>query len=116
MDHAQKTGLLGEVYAARFLRDNGYSILAANYQSKTGEIDIIAGENGVCVFVEVKARDKNTLFAPADAVDSQKQERVKSTAAAYLAAEKVRAEVRFDIIEVLFSGEDYTVNHIKNAF
>ncbi|MDR1630400.1 MAG: YraN family protein [Oscillospiraceae bacterium] len=122
MEHSQRIGLLGEVYAARFLRDAGYGILAANYASKSGEIDIVAEQNGVCVFVEVKSRDRTTLFAPADAVDAQKQERVRGTAAAFLAAEKthgtekLRTAIRFDIIEVLFSGKDYTINHVKNAF
>lgn len=116
MEHSQKIGLLGEVYASRYLREKGYNILAANYTSKTGEIDIVAEKGGVCVFAEVKARADLALFSPAEAVDYAKQERLKSTAAAFLAAQKISAEIRFDIIEVLFSGKDYTINHLENAF
>ena len=47
-----RTGLWGEIYAARFLRDNGFDLIAGNYRRRVGEIDIIAEKDGVTCFIE----------------------------------------------------------------
>ena len=52
------TGAWGEVLAARYLRDRSYPILAANYRTRFGEIDIVSEENGILLFVEVKTRTR----------------------------------------------------------
>ena len=49
-------GAVGEVLAARFLRDKGYQILSSNYRCRQGEIDIIAVKDIYIVFAEVKTR------------------------------------------------------------
>ena len=82
----RKTGLIGEMRASRYLRAKGYEIYSANYRSKSGEIDLIAEKDGVLCFVEVKTRRESAYFTPAEAVDRQKEENVKSTAASFLAA------------------------------
>ncbi len=112
----RKTGVLGELYAARYLRCNGYKILSANYRSKSGEIDIVAETGNVVCFVEVKTRNEGAYFDPAFAVDSAKEENVKSTAAAYLSARKWKRNIRFDIIEVLLFENCYKIRHTENAF
>ena len=112
----RKTGVLGEIYAARFLRDKGYKIISANYRSKSGEIDIITESGGTVCFVEVKTRNEGAYFDPAFAVDSAKEENVKSTAAAFLSARKWKKNIRFDIIEVVMSEKGYKVRHTENAF
>ena len=50
------TGKLGELAAGRYLRENGYEIITANYRCRLGEIDIIAKQNKYICFVEVKTR------------------------------------------------------------
>lgn len=112
----RRTGLWGEIYAARYLRDNGYSILAANFRSKSGEIDIVAKTGDTICFVEVKTRKEGSFFDPAYAVDKAKEENVRSTAAAFLAAEKIKSDFRFDIIEVVMSETQYKIRHTENAF
>ena len=112
----KKTGVLGEVYAARFLRDKGYRIISANYRSKSGEIDIIAESGGTVCFVEVKTRNDRAYFDPAFAVDSAKEENVKSTAAAFLSARKWKKNIRFDIFEVSLTADGYKVRNTENAF
>ncbi len=112
----RKTGLLGEIYAARYLRDTGYHIVAANYRSKTGEIDIVIKDDDTYCFVEVKTRKEGAFFAPAYAVDRRKEENVRSTAAAFMSAIKEKAPVRFDVLEVVLSENHYTVRYNKNAF
>jgi len=116
MEESRRTGLLGEVLAARHLRDRGWRVTSANYRAGGGEVDIIAEKDGLCVFFEVKSRTGDALFAPATAVNYGKEERVKSAAAAFISAKKINFPTRFDIIEVVFSGEEQKVNHIENAF
>lgn len=112
----RRTGLLGEIYASRYLRDKGYDILAANYKTKSGEIDIIADDGKTICFVEVKTRKDGAFFDPAYAVDSAKEENVKSTAAAYISATKCKKSIRFDIIEVVLCEKQYKIRHRENAF
>lgn len=116
MLNSQKVGLLGEIYAARYLRDLNYRILSANYKSKTGEIDIIATDGSFLCFVEVKTRQVGTMLPPSSAVDYEKQKNIKSTAYFYKQITKNSLPDRFDIIEIVMQGEQYTVNHIKDAF
>ena len=112
----RKTGVLGEMYSARYLRDNGYKIISSNYRSKSGEIDIVACFADIICFAEVKTRNEGAYFDPAFAVDSAKEENVKSTAAAYLSARKWKRNIRFDIIEVLLCENGYKIRHTENAF
>lgn len=112
----RKTGLWGEIYASRYLREKDYSLLAANFTARSGEIDIVAQyENTIC-FIEVKTRKEGSFFDPAYAVDSKKEQNVRSTAAAFMAATKMKNPIRFDIIEVIICGEQYKIRHIENAF
>lgn len=112
----RKTGLLGEIYASRYLRDKGYDIVAANFKSRSGEIDIIADDGKTVCFVEVKTRRDGAFFDPALAVDRAKEENVKSTAAAFISATKCKKNIRFDIIEVVLCENQYKIRHTENAF
>lgn len=102
----------GEKAAAAYLKKHGINILYCNYLCKFGEVDIIANDNGIIAFIEVKQR-KNTDFGrPMDFVTKQKQERIKKAAKAYVQKYKPSGIFRFDIIEIL----DKEINYIKNAF
>ncbi len=119
IDGTRKTGLLGEIYASRYLRYHGYEILSANYFTKSGEIDLVASKNDVICFVEVKTRTNGAYFDPVEAVDANKEENVKSAAASYVAKHKLNQTTRFDIIEVIILDEnkkEYKIRHNKNAF
>ena len=116
-------GELGEVLAARSLRDKGYDILAANYHSRYGEIDIIAADDTYIVFVEVKTRSAGAIATPAAAVTAAKQRKIIQTALLYLADTGVDLQPRFDVVEVYLTraadGEVPRVeelNHIVSAF
>ena len=114
-----KTGARGEQLAARYLRDNGYEIIAANYATALGETDIIAMDrDGTVCFVEVKTRAPGGMLPPAEAVDYEKQRRLANNAAAFLKQTNLRGgKTRFDIIEVILHDLfDHEINHIKNAF
>ena len=113
-----KSGLWGEIFAARYLRDNGYDIIAANYRCRMGEIDIIAEKDGTVSFVEVKTRNENPMFAPMEAVDSQKQRKLIAAAQVYMREIKEELPSEFDVIEVTLDEKFKLIkmNHIKNAF
>lgn len=112
----RKTGLLGEMRAAQYLRRKGYNICAANYRTNAGEIDIIAEDGKYICFVEVKTRHEGGYFSPYEAVDYKKEENVKSAAALFLSQSKICKAIRFDIIEVILRQENYSIRHIENAF
>ena len=113
-------GRRGERIAAKFLKKNGYRIVAKNFSSAHGEIDIIAEDNGFLVFVEVKARkDSDEYFEnyglPCEAVTKKKQQHIIYTAQIFLKNHPTNKEIRFDIIEV-YLGDKAKVRHIENAF
>ena len=103
----------GEAAAKAYLEENGYRILAENYAGRMGEIDIVAKDGEVVVFVEVKARESTAFGEPIEAVTPQKVRRIALTAQQYLVHKRLMgASVRFDVVEVLY-GE---IRHTKNAF
>lgn len=115
---AQTTGRMGEAYAARCLERAGYRILAQNYHSRFGEIDIIAESGPYIVFVEVKTRAVGCFGAPAEAVHAVKQRRLLQTAECYLLQHPSGRQPRFDVFEV-YTAPDGGVtghNHLENAF
>jgi len=106
-------GEIGEVLAVEFLKKKKYKVLQQNYTTKLGEIDIICLVKNVVVFVEVKARETFAFGRPSEAVNQQKQRKIRRVAEEYLIRNKLtQIPVRFDVIEVV--GE--TINHIENAF
>lgn len=115
-----EVGKLGEIEAARYLREKGFQILCANYHTRLGEIDIIASDRCYLVFVEVKTRCEDSLFLPREAVDKRKQLRIIKAAGQYLASNKTGLQPRFDVVEVITAKSDgfyvKSLNHIVNAF
>ena len=113
-------GALGELHAARYLRDKGYEIISANYSSRFGEIDIIAANDEYIVFVEIKTRTEGAMISGREAVGQEKQKKIVSTAMMYLANTKEKRQPRFDIIEVIVEkSTDFKIkqiNHLENAF
>lgn len=112
-------GARGEQLAARYLREKGYEIYASDYATSLGETDIIAIQNkDILCFIEVKTRSKEGLLRPADAVDTEKQKRLKNNAAAFIKATKIPYSLmRFDIIEIILHDlYNADINHIIDAF
>jgi putative endonuclease len=86
MDMDSKTkGMWGEDIAARYLSLRGYAIVARNWQCREGEIDIIAYDETVLSFVEVKLRSEDYLQSPEEAITAAKKRRLESTIYQYLA-------------------------------
>ncbi|MBS3946151.1 MAG: YraN family protein [Melioribacter sp.] len=114
----RKTGSEGEEIACEFISKLGYKIVERNYQFGHGEIDIIAKDGEILVFIEVKYR-KNLEYGPPElAITKGKQNLVKRTATAYLWEKEIKDELsRIDVIAILkLPGQKPQINHIINAF
>ncbi|MGH7255464.1 MAG: YraN family protein [Nitrospirales bacterium] len=114
-------GQAAESAAERYLRRKGYRILGRNLRSISGELDLVAQQDEVLVFVEVKARRSEAYGGSRHAVDRRKQARLVRLAAQYLARERIRDRpCRFDVI-LCQGGLDAPdrpdrIVHIENAF
>ena len=116
-------GTVGEKYAAKFLKKKGFRILHQNLHVSHNELDIIAANKELILFVEVKTRTSNpdqTYFGtPSSAVDRGKRMRTVEAAQAYLRSNPTKRQPRMDVIEVWLSPERLSlvsINHIENAF
>lgn len=113
-------GAWGEALAAEYLRRKRYKILAAGYRCRFGEIDLIAENRTNLVFVEVKLRKSGTFARAMEYVDFKKQERLRTTAAVYLAEHPTKRFPRFDVIEIYAPDGLNTahpeINHMEDAF
>ncbi len=112
-------GRYGEKTAAHFLRARGCKILARNFKGPHGgEVDIVARDGRLLLFVEVKTRRGNPRIRPLDAVDKSKQQLIERGANAWLKRLGTRKlPWRFDVVEVwLDDGEKPRVNHVRDAF
>ena len=87
--------------ACCFLKQEGYRILARNWRTRTGEVDIIARDGDILVFVEVKARSSNGFGGPEAAVDLAKQRRLISAALSFMEVTKCELPTRFDVVAIL---------------
>jgi putative endonuclease len=102
----------GERAAAKFLERRGYRILAYNYRTRLGEIDLIAEDKGTLVFIEVKVRATDRFGGPAMAITVAKQARIARLAQQFLTARRLEDRpCRFDA--VLISGDDPSSQRIE---
>jgi putative endonuclease len=109
-------GHKGEEIAADYLKKEGYTVLHRNYNTPLGEADIVARDNNIIVFVEVKARSSDAFGQPFEAVNHRKQEKLKKIALYYLKHNKIELPVRFDIVSIISRDGKAEVNHIREAF
>ena len=116
-DRRQTLGELGETLACDELRRRGYAILERRYRTRYGEIDIVARDGEVTVFVEVKTRDGNDFGDGAEAVTPWKQRRIAKMAVDFLARHRLHDRpCRFDVVAVDVSGGTTKVDIYTHAF
>src|SRR5689334_22081664 len=116
-DARQKLGKLGEDLACAELARRGYSILARRYRTRFGEIDIIARDHDVTVFIEVKARQGDEFGGGAEAVTAWKQRRITQMAVDYLSRHRLHDRpCRFDVIVVDLADPTARVEVYAHAF
>jgi putative endonuclease len=125
-DLRRRHGELGEQIAAEHLEHRGYSILARNFRTRYGELDIVAADERALVFCEVKTRIAGRVGGPPgplDAIGPRKRDRLRRMATQWLAATPSgarphRRELRFDAIGVMLTpaGRLLALEHLENAF
>lgn len=117
-DPRHQFGRASEARAEEFLRQKGYRILERNLRTSLGELDLVAEDAGVLVFVEVKARATEAFGGAVLAVDRRKQAKLIRLASQYLAQRHLMERpCRFDV--VLVQGEvdaPLQIEHVENAF
>ena len=89
-----------EERACLFLKGEGYQIVVRNWRTKLGEVDIIARDRDVLVFVEVKARTGDGFGGPEGAVDDRKQRRLIFAALSFMQKTKCELPARFDVVAI----------------
>jgi len=114
----QIVGRYGERLAGRHLLSRGLVLLDRNWRCPSGEIDVVAREGPVLVFVEVKTRRGAKFGTPAEAVGVQKARRLRRLAAQWLAVHSAgeRRQVRFDVVSVLLGVDTVAVEHLRGVF
>ena len=113
-------GAWGEAQAAAFLQKKRYKIVATNYRSRFGEIDLIVSNRRYLVFVEVKLRKSPNFARAREYVNRGKQDRIRVTASMYLSQNPTHLQPRFDVIEIYAPEGTGTVCpeilHMEDAF
>ena len=116
-DPRQSLGKLGEDLACGELLRRGYEILARRYRTKFGEIDIVARDGEVTVFVEVKTRVGGEFGTGAEAITLWKQRRLTNMAVDFIARRRLHDRpCRFDIVAVDVGNDRVTIDVFTNAF
>lgn len=115
---SKELGRRGETSAVRYLEHCGYEILHRNWDCPAGEVDIVARDEDMLVFCEVKTRRSLDKGLPAEAVDAKKRARYEKIAGWYLRDyEFLDVPIRFDIISLLVVADDRALlRHYVNAF
>ncbi len=110
-------GERGENVAAKYLTSLGYKILQRNFMTKVGEVDIVARDGKVLVFVEVKTRTESNP-RPEDQVNLEKQHQISKASSLYLSRFGYpQPPARFDIIAIVWpDGREPQIQHYQNAF
>ncbi len=111
-------GRLGERIACRFLLRQGFDVLARRFRGRWGEIDIVAFEGPVLVFVEVKTRRSREFGDPSEFVDWQKKQKLRQASDDFIARyDMSEYTFRFDILTVVAPAtRDEEIFLFRNAF
>jgi putative endonuclease len=105
-------GFEKEKKAIKYIKKFKYKILARNFSTKFGEIDIIAKDKDMLVFIEVKYRKSLYSGTPQEAVKSSKKQKIIKSAIVYIKKNNIKSDIRFDIIAI----SNDKIELIKSAF
>lgn len=112
----RQVGYLAENLATDALKKKGYRILESNFQNRYGEIDIIAKDKDILVFVEVKAKKGMDFGSPEEMINARKLKKVRNMAAVYMKGQNLPC--RIDIVAIVLSAENTLVRltHYENVY
>ena len=106
-----------EAFVCEWMEKRGYAIVERNFRCRSGEIDIVAREDGYLVFIEVKYRHGTECGDPSEAVDRRKQQTISRVALFYMLRHGYTEDtpVRFDVVTVS-GGDEVEIVLYRNAF
>lgn len=112
----RQTGSSAEDLAVATLKEKGYTILERNFANRFGEIDIIAKDRDVLVFVEVKAKTGADFGLPEEMVGPKKLEKIRHMALIYTQGENLPS--RIDIVAIVFDNNNQLLRltHYENVY
>jgi putative endonuclease len=109
-------GRKGEDLAASYLQRKGFRILARNFRTRLGEIDLVCRDKATVVFVEVKTRLSDDYADPADSVTARKRVKLRRLAELYLVTRHLEgSDARFDVLGITL-GPRPQFEHLVGAF
>jgi putative endonuclease len=120
-DQRRTTGRRGEALAAKYLRAQGYGIIAANWRCRHGELDLVAVDGSTLVFVEVRTRRSAVLGLAEGSITLRKRRRLQLLAAEYLqqreaAADPWQGPWRIDVVAVRLNTHEHSqIQHLPFA-
>lgn len=115
-DEAVKLGRRGEDAACHWLATlKGYRVVARNWRCEAGEIDIVAQDGAVWVFVEVRTR-RGAIDLATESITPAKRDRMIRSAYAYAATLPPEPQWRIDVVAVAVRGDGLlTIEHVEDA-
>lgn len=119
MSAKNEAGKKGEELAVSHILSQGFKLVERNWRpGREGEIDIIADDHGLLVFIEVKTRTNDNYGHPLQAVTRNKQKQMGRMAKCYLYQKKLygRVDCRFDVIGVKLGSGPPQLQHVRDAF
>ena len=115
----KKLGKKGEKLAIKLLKHKKYKIIARNFETEIGEIDIIVKKADLIVFVEVRSKTFPYVISPGESVNREKQRKIGLTARDFLRHHRIsKLSYRFDVVSVIFDIEHKLkeIEHLESAF
>lgn len=112
----QAIGKKGEEIASHFLMQKGYEVLEKNYRFGKNEVDLITQKQGLLIFIEVKLRSSLEYGMPEEMVSEGQKKRIIETAENYIFEHNWQNDIRFDIISINKSKEEFQIEHFEDAF
>ncbi|MFL6124453.1 YraN family protein [Actinophytocola sp.] len=111
------TGARGEALAARYLEEQGLTVLSKNWRCNEGELDLVLTDGHILVVCEVKTRTSDNYGGPAEAVDNAKAGRIRRLARQWRVQNGVAHVVtRYDIVAILWPSDgEPQINHLRGV-
>lgn len=106
-----------ENFVCEWLQKRGWTVVARNFRTLRAEIDIIAKNNGILAFVEVKFASNGSTTMPLEKIDSRKQARIAHAAGFYLVKHNSQDQIRFDVAVVRGTPYEFRMaTYLEDAF
>ncbi len=112
-------GRMAEDMALRYLQKHDLALLARNFRSRFGEIDLIMRENNTIIFVEVRSRKNSAFLHPVETIDNSKRNKIRKTSQVFMQKTSVlnHCNWRFDVITLIGRSEHgMKIEWFKGAF